>query len=294
MFAIITMNDQRFHDDKHGMIICVIAFSLPGNIPVYTSSLLIALGVSLGLWWISQQKTYRLANAQVSAGLWFLAGALAGARAVHVIVDWGYFQDHLLEIFQFQLGGLSWPGAIIGAVLGLLLYLRLMNKPFGQISDAMVPLMGLLAISVWLGCWFDGCAYGSMTSAWWGIPSRDEWGLSHPRVPLQLLGATLTIAVFWVLDRFAHRLKLKPGTLFGLTSLGLCLLLLIASLLRADPAPEWKGLRLETYAGFLLTGLALATVAGINFRIIGSWFTQPTRQKGASLPDREPHKDRAL
>lgn len=249
---------------KHGMITIVIAFYLPGNIPIYTYTLSVALGACAGLFWISQQKTNRQADIQFNAGLVALSGALIGGRLAYVGVNWGYFQNNLLEIIQVQLGGLAWAGALVGGMLALGIYSRLARQPLGKVADAATPLLGLLALSVWVGCWFDGCAYGPLASTWWAMPTRDEWGAFAPRLPLQLICAALTAVLFWALDRYARGTGLRPGMHSGLALLGLCLILSLASLLRADPAPHLMQLRLETWIALILMILTLFSLIGIN------------------------------
>jgi phosphatidylglycerol:prolipoprotein diacylglycerol transferase len=243
------------------MIVFVIAFYLPGDIPIYAFSLLVALGALAGLYWISQRAFIkRQAAIQTKAGLWAFLGGLIGGRAVYVVVNWPYFQRHWLEAPQVQRGGLAWPGALAGGMVVLALYAWRARQPLGKLSDALAPLLGLLAISAWLGCWFDGSAYGPIAQAWWGVPARDEWGLLRPRLPLQLLGAALTAGLFWYLEWYASRRKLRPGTQAGLAWLGLNLLLLVVSMLRADPAPLWGGWRLETWAALFYSALGLVVV----------------------------------
>jgi hypothetical protein len=112
-----------------------------------------------------------------------------------------------------------------------------------------------------LGCWVDGIAYGPQVNSWWGVPARDEWGEISFRWPLQPLGAFLTLMIFWFLEVFKQRAWLKvPGRTFSLGFGGLSLILLGLSFLRVDPAPFWRGQRLETWTalGFVaLAGLAL-------------------------------------
>jgi phosphatidylglycerol:prolipoprotein diacylglycerol transferase len=272
------------------MIVSVIAFYLPGGIPIYAYSLLIGLGVIAGLFWISQQRTYRQATIQLNAGLWALSGALIGGRMAYVAVNGSYFQRHWFEAIQVQLGGLAWPGALAGGTIALMLYARLKRQELGILSDAAMPQLGLLAISAWLGCWFGGCVYGPATSAWWGLPALDEWGIIRPRLPLQLLCAVLTVGFFWLLERYASRRSLRPGTLAGLAVLGLCLALLFSSLLRADPTPLWGALRLETWVALCFIVLTLAVLLVLNADILRDglkFVTSGGKALFASLRDRQ-------
>jgi len=250
------------------MIANVIAFYLPGNIPIYAYSLIIAIGILIGLWWISQQGTQRQAASNMYAVFWALIGAVICGRTAYLIVNWEYFRYHPFQALQIQSGGLAWAGALIGGFAVLMLYAILRRQKPGELFDAINPLIGVLAICAWIGCWFAGCSYGAASNAWWGILARDEWGQYTPRFPLQLIAAALVAMLFWTLERYAGRKNIRPGTLAGLSWLGLCILLMSVSLLRADPAPFWRGLRLETWAGLAFVGLSLAAILGVNIDLI--------------------------
>lgn len=242
----------------------MIAFILPGGKPVYAFSLIITLGAAVGLAWVAWRAPEKVRLPHLDAVLWVLLGGLVGGRAAYVAVNWLYFQSHPLESLQVYLGGLSWPGALVGGLLALALYAWFTRQSLGVLADALAPLLVCLAVSAWLGCWLDGCAYGPPTHAWWGIPSRDEWGVLARRWPIQIMGALLVIGMFWVLDRFTPRGR--AGALGGLALLGVSLLLFGFSWLRIDPAPLWRGLRLDTWAALGFALLALVGLAGVYFR----------------------------
>ncbi len=184
----------------------------------------------------------------VDAGLLVLFGSLVGARAVFVAVDWGHFQANPFEIIAVWSGGLTWAGALAGGLLALPFAARAENFTTGQLADGLLPLALPLTIAVWLGAWQSGSAYGPLAAGqFWAIPARDEWGVLAARFPLQLIGALATLALFAGLDALRAKFK-APGQLASVALLGLSLILLAASFLRADPAPTWRGLRLETWA----------------------------------------------
>ncbi len=238
-----------------------IAFSLPGNIPIYVFSLLLGLGATLGLAWVVTQAPPKEARPRVDAALWAMLGGLLGGRIAFVLVNWVYYRDHLWEALEIYQGGLSWPGALIGGALALLLAAKLIHNSPGKLADAMLPLVASLTVSAWLGCWLTGCAYGHPADKLWGIPAVDEWGELSPRWPTQLIGAMLALALFWVLDRttkwpITPEWVKRPGSAAGLGVLGISLEMLALSFLRADPSPGWQGLRLDAWAAL---GLALVT-----------------------------------
>lgn len=235
----------------------MIAFYLPGEVPVYAFALILGAGATLGLSWVAwRNPKTRLST--VEAGTVALTAALVGARLVYAGAHWSLFRAAPLHVAQLYRGGLSWPGAAVGAVLGLALYARLARHPVLPLLDALLPLAAVITVSVWLGCWLDGCAYGPIApNDWWGIPTRDRWGEISLRWPLQLIGALLALALFWALDVRRRRFD-RPGVR---AALGYSILLVqigVLSLFRDDPAIRWAGLRVDTWAAGALAVLSWA------------------------------------
>lgn len=239
-----------------------VAFYLPGQIPVYASSLLLGLGGSLGLAWMIWGQKGRVSTWRLDLGLGVLAGALLGARVGFVAGDWSYFQSNKLEIPQAFLGGLSWVGAVSGGLLALIVTSGFKRQPVGSAGYAVLPLLTTLSACAWLGCWLDGCAYGKPVTAWWGLPARDEWGIMSLRWPLQLVGALFSFIWFGMLSRFASRLA--PGLVFWIGLTGFSGGMLLLSFLRADASLVWRGMRAESWAAIALMSFS-AGVALITF-----------------------------
>lgn len=242
-----------------------IAFSLTAGIPIYTFPLLLGLGATLGIAWVASQAPLNQTRLRVDAALWAILGGTLGSRIAFVLVNWAYFRDHIWESLAIYQGGMSWPGALIGGALALLLAARLLDIPVGKLADAMLPLAASLAVSAWLGCWLTGCAYGPPANNIWGIPAIDEWGELASRWPTQLIGALLALVLFWLLDRsrawsITPAWVKHPGSAAGLGLLGLSLEMLALSFLRADPSPGWQGLRLDAWASLALAILAALPV----------------------------------
>ncbi len=226
-------------------------------------ALWVGLGATLGLWRVAQSVPQRQANYWTDTGLAVLAAALIGSRAFYVGINWGYFSKHWTEAFQIWLGGLSWPGAVAGAGLALLLiaanYTTMPNSPLrlaqfsiGVLGDRLYPLLPPLVISTWIGCWQIGAVYGAAlpANAWWGLPGLGENGLPILRFPLQSLAALTLLLFFWFLETRIRQFH-TPGILSALALTGFFVHLLTVSLLRADPAPIWHGLRVDTWAAIL-------------------------------------------
>lgn len=226
-------------------------------------SLFVGLGAATGLAWVLHQAPPKEAEATLQCSLATLFGALLGGRLTYVAVHWPYYQEQVVEIPQVWLGGFSGPGALGGALLALFLVAWRNGQPWGKNADGLLPLLSILTVTAWLACWPAGCAYGNPTEAWWGAPVRDEWGASAFRQPVQLLGATASLALFWAVDR-SRKWLTTPGGAASLGLLGLTLVGFGLSFLRADLVPTWRGLRLEAWGWLGLAAIAfllsLATI----------------------------------
>lgn len=219
------------------------------------------MGASLGLWQVTRTAQSQHVRRLLDYGLITLLAALLGARAFFVAVHGVYYTLHPLEALQLGQGGYSWPGAAAGGLLSLAMIALVKRRPLAWMADGLAPLLGPLAVGLWLGCLQTGVAYGaSLPLSSMGFPTVDESGLVSLRVPLQMLCALGLVVYLWLVDHIlaslagrSHHPGLK-GSLFGL---GLGLDLLAASLLRADPVPYWGDLAVDTWCALGLVALCL-------------------------------------
>jgi len=237
----------------------VVAFYLPGGLPVYSFSLLIGVGAALGMGWITWRVSEKERMQSIQAGLWSLFGALVGARMVYVLVNWDYYRQHMLEAFQIYQGGLAWPGALAGGLLMAVIYAIRLRKSPGELLWSLLPLLTSLFVFAWLACWWNGCAYGAQVNGNIGLLALDDVGNRSIRFPTQVIGALATLLWFIVLDtQRAHFPSTRFSGWIGL--LGLAIILFGLTYMRADPGVYLYGLRLDAWAASGFTVLALIGV----------------------------------
>ncbi|MDR3573386.1 MAG: prolipoprotein diacylglyceryl transferase [Anaerolineaceae bacterium] len=233
-------------------------------------ALAVGFGSTLGCWQIAQKAPIGQSWRLVNGAIFTLLGCLIGARLAYAGFHSAYFSSHPLEVLELWLGGLSWPGAVVGAVFTVLILAGIWHMPVMKLADGLAPLFPPLAIGIWLGCWQAGIAYGASapSSSWWGMPALDETGTFSLREPLQLLAA-LSILLFFVYLESSTRLFKRPGQLIGITALGISINLLVFSRFRADPVPLWNGIRTDILAGslFVLISLFLCILAFIPHQL---------------------------
>lgn len=184
------------------------------------------------------------------------AAALIGARIGYVAEHFSYYSTHWLEAIQPWQGGLTWQGAVLGAVIALVLICLLRHQPLLPALDRMSLMIVPLGALVWTGCWTEGIAYGITLpeGTWWGVPAADGAGQTLLRAPVQLLAAISLMVFMGVLELALARVN-RPGIRGGLAGLVFSLHMLLFTFLRADPAPSLLGLRLETWYAILIAGI---------------------------------------
>ena len=266
----------------------MIAFELPGGLPIYLDALLLGLSACLGLAWSAWEG--RLPRQDVApildAGLWALVGGLICGRAGYIALHWSYFQVHRSEWLAVSQGGLAWAASLGGALAAVLCFALLTQRSFGGLLDALVPFFLTVAIGAWLICWLDGCAYGPPLDTWWALPAGDLWGTLALRWPTQFVGAVLTLALAWLLNR-CTALYFHPGWKACLGLLGLAALNFSLSFVRADPGPAWRGLRLDAWLS-----LALALSAVILLILFSMQTGQSAEMKTFSPQRHREHRDK--
>lgn len=92
--------------------------------------------------------------------LFGVPSALIGARAYYVAFKWDEYKDNWIDVFKIWNGGIAIYGALIGAVICALIYVRKKGYTFWRIADICAP--GLLigqAIGRW-GNYVNQEAYG--------------------------------------------------------------------------------------------------------------------------------------
>jgi phosphatidylglycerol---prolipoprotein diacylglyceryl transferase len=95
--------------------------------------------------------------------------ALVGARLYHVIGEWSSYADDPIRAVLPPYAGLGLYGGIIGAAIGIWVFLRGKSIPLGRALDVVVP--GTLfaqGIARW-GNFFNQELYGPPTDLAWGI-----------------------------------------------------------------------------------------------------------------------------
>lgn len=136
-----------------------------------------------------------------------LIGAIIGARALSVILEWDSYAGHPASIWRVWEGGLSFHGGLLGGTLAgaLLVWSRGLSVP--RMADHLAPSVALGYAITRVGCFLNGCCYGAPTDSIVGVhfPVLGEPGVA--RHPTQLYAAALSMVLFGVLLAVRSRMR---------------------------------------------------------------------------------------
>ncbi len=158
-----------------------------------------------------------------SIAIWAIIGGIIGARVVHVIDHWSFYQNSPGQIIAIWSGGIGLWGGILGGFVGGALYALWRKHPVGVIADLTAPAMLMVQTIGRLGDIVNGehCA-----NAWdfalgfvWQNPASDAArcangvGVSvQPVIAYEMIWNMLALILIWKL-----RNRLRPdGMLFAL------------------------------------------------------------------------------
>lgn len=152
------------------------------------------------------------------ATILLITPALAGARLLHVAVNWSRYRGTRGRIWKRSEGGAAQYGGLLLAIPLSVPLLAALQLPFGAFWDvsSFTILVGMILTRV--GCLLNGCCAGRPVRKW-GVVLPNHLGIWERRVPTQclegLLAAALLATAVVVWDRLMF-----PGALFLLVAGG--------------------------------------------------------------------------
>lgn len=198
--------------------------------------------------------------------IWIQMAALLGSRLAFVIVHPEYYGANPGKVLAVWEGGLAWPGAILGAIAALVLIAFYREIKLAALADQMAVILLPVSISLWLGGWVSGVAYGAQLpeGTWYGFNTVDAYGQYAIRFPLQAITSILMLIGSGLIER---RTQKSAAGLFAISESSLLMALLLAtSIFRADPQQEWAGWPVEAWIASSLLTVSLAGVLIFSIR----------------------------
>jgi phosphatidylglycerol---prolipoprotein diacylglyceryl transferase len=132
------------------------------------------------------------------ATILLLFPALAGARVLHVAINWGYYRERPRSIWDTRKGGAAQYGGILVAVPLSIPLLRALGVPFAAFWDVagITIMVGMMFTRI--GCFLNGCCEGRECSSRIAMHlpnTRGEWKRRYPTQLFEAAWAAALLAV---------------------------------------------------------------------------------------------------
>ncbi len=145
----------------------MIQFSI---IHLYGIVIALALAISFFVAYLRKEKYNLSTNDLENLFLLVVPLGIIGARLYHVLDKWEYYSQNIPQIFAVWNGGLGIYGAVVGGVVGIVVFILISNFKF-QISNLLDFIMPSLAVGQAIGRWgnfFNHEVFGPPTNLPWG------------------------------------------------------------------------------------------------------------------------------
>lgn len=239
-----------------------VAFTLVA-IPVRWYGLILIVAVVVATWLARSEARRRgIGDAIVwDAVIWVAIAALIGGRVLYVIQnELGSLAQHQAHVFMVWMGGLSFYGGLIGALLALLVFTRRRGLSFLVALDIAAPAAALGQAIGHMGCLIGGDSYGIPTSLPWAVVYRNPNAMApqgaalHPTQAYEAILLTGLFVALWLGRRRLQRLG--DGVVASAYLLGLATIRFALFFLRDEPMIVF-GLKTAQLIGI---GIAIAAV----------------------------------
>jgi phosphatidylglycerol:prolipoprotein diacylglycerol transferase len=184
---------------------CPILFKI-GPLSLYSYGIMVALGFAVAIAFIYRRAAEFGLDAEkvIDYAILVLITGLSGARLAYVLLNYGYYSARPAEIFNISKGGLVWYGGFIAAALMSVWFVRVKRLDFWSASDLVAPYIALAQALGRIGCFLNGCCYGSEAPASYpaGVIFPEDMVLRHPT---QLYSASALLLIFVALRLWQDR-----------------------------------------------------------------------------------------
>ncbi len=166
-----------------------------GPFHIYSYGLMFALGVLAAVYYLSkQQPAAGLKSNQIIDLILILTFVgILGGRIFYIAQHWEYYLEHPLESLAVWQGGLVIYGGLIGAVAGLAVFCAVRRVNFFELTDLYFPAVSLAMAFGRVGCFLNGCCWGTPTDLPWAVQFPF---LKEPVHPTQLYFSAFDFILF--------------------------------------------------------------------------------------------------
>ena len=156
-----------------------------GGFPIRSFGVMLLIGFAAGTWLaVKRAEKYGIdKEALTSLAVWAVLMGVLGSRVLWVLQEWGYYSKNPADILKITEGGMTSYGGILGGLATVLIWCKRTGVRFPVVFD-LVAAPGLVMHGFGrIGCFLNGCCYGSPCELPWAVTVHPEAGpvyLGHP------------------------------------------------------------------------------------------------------------------
>jgi len=183
------------------------------SIQIHAYGVLLALafiaGIGMGI--VQGRQLGYTTDRVLDLSAWFLISAMVGARGLYIFLYPQQFPTFVSWLAITQ-GGLVFFGGFLATSLTMIVYGRYNGLRLRDLGDMIAPCLIIGHAIGRIGCFTNGCCYGSPTALPWGVVFGRSGDILS-RHPTQLYEAVFLIFLF-VLSLAAFRNRIRRGFIF--------------------------------------------------------------------------------
>ncbi len=238
-----------------------------GPVTLYTYGLALAVSFIVGIWLCARRaEAYGFTRAQVhDSAIPVLLAGLLGAKLMYLGTNWEDVSRDWRFMLSVLRGGFVYYGGVAGGTLGAIWWLKRRRLPILAFGDVIAPGMGVALAIGRLGCWLNGCCYGTPVAWGWVLPGLGDAVSRHPVQLYEAAGSlTIGLALLFVPTSGSKTRPVdaptgKRGRVFALFLISYAVLRFALEFLRDDPrGPVLAGLSVSQF--FSVIGASIGLV----------------------------------
>jgi phosphatidylglycerol:prolipoprotein diacylglycerol transferase len=193
-----------------------------GGIEIPAYGVMLAISFLAALWYVKRKAPKFGISPVVVENLAFyiMLGVIIGGRLLYAAFHWSQYQNDIFGILRIWEGGMMFFGGFIGGFLLGALYMRKQHISILKISDLVAPSLGLGLFFTRIGCFLNGCCFGTPSTLPWAVrfPQNCVAGASPigdlALHPAQLYESVFGLALFFYLNNWISR-NHRMGAIFA-------------------------------------------------------------------------------
>ncbi|MBI2667905.1 prolipoprotein diacylglyceryl transferase [Candidatus Woesearchaeota archaeon] len=241
-----------------------------GPLQVRYYGIIYALGFIISyymIYYLAKRKQLNLTKDDVSNYIFYsIIGVVLGARLAHILANYSFYLNNILQIFAVWNGGFAFHGGLIGLLIVSFIFTKKKNIEFYDLADIVVMPAAIALALGRIANFTNGELYGRITNVSWAVKFPNAEGFRHPSQIYESLKNFFIFFTLW----FIKDKKLPKGFLFwSFVTLYGFIRFLIELLYREPISP----------LGFILFSLTITQIADIIMFLAGLFMLYKLNKK---------------